>query len=969
MKTPSNRVSLANFRLPLHVAVAMAVTLLVGCVVIALTLSAYRGAERSLAAATDEAISQAASLLDERIGRIYEPADNQLRLLAHGGFATAATLEERLALLPLAREVLAGNPIVQAVYAGYPNGDFVLFRPLPTVALASRFAAPGGADMLVQSIVREEDGSVTGSYRFYGGDNELIERRDLPEYVFDPRERPWYAAAMGSRETILTEPYLFFTTRVPGVTMARRTIDRGAVVGLDAEFAQLTSHLDQLRMTASGQLAIVDATGTVIAYHDATRMLIPESGDRFRLAKVRELDRSMLERAFALDPGATGRHVISIDSRDWYVVRMPLDPIGSLRLSALLAIPEDEMFADARRIVTTQLAIALAIFGLSVPLGLWLTHHSVAALRRIAEDTRALEAFDFTERAPVGSHIVEIDQLAHATSRLRRMIADFLDTSVALSVERDVENVLEAILATVLEATRASGGAIYRLGEDGERLERVRLRGSTPQHEQSLPPQIEISEQGLVAEAATGRRTGIEVVADDMRVAAPLINRDGDLVGAIVVWLPLVIGQQALPSDSRVGFIEALSATAAVAIETSELIESQKRLLESFIELIASAIDAKSPYTGAHCQRVPALAKMLAEAAHGASQGSFADFRLDEDDREALHIAAWLHDCGKITTPEHVVDKATKLECIYDRIHEVRMRFEVLKRDARIAALEARLAGEDTARIADALADQLAQLDEEFAFVAACNLGGEAMDDASVERLRLIGQRTWQRTLDDRLGISRDESLLRDPCPPQALPAEERLLADQPWHRVERPESERIAADNPWGIAMDVPRYKVDRGELHNLSIRRGTLTPEDRYIINHHIVQTIMMLSRLPFPRHLAKVPEIAGGHHERMDGRGYPRRLRREDMSVLARAMALADVFEALTATDRPYKAPKTLSESVAIMARMVSEGHLDPDLFELFLRTGIYRQYARRFLDAAQVDDVDERAMLSLAGSRSD
>ncbi len=966
MSTP-RRVLPANFRIPLHLAVGLAVTLLVGCVVVALTVSAYRGAERSLAAATDEAIAQAATLLDERIGRIYEPADNQLRLLSHAGFGRAQTLEQRLDLLPLAREVLAGNAIVQAVYAGYPNGDFILFRPLHTAALASRFAAPPGADMLVQTIERDEDGAIDGLYHFFGRDDGLLETRELPEYVFDPRERPWYVAAARTRETILTEPYLFFTTRVPGVTMARRSVDEGAVVGLDAEFAQLTAHLDQLRMTPSGELAIVDAAGTVIAHHDAMRMLIPDTGDRFRLANIGELRSNVLDQAFVLEPGATGRHVVHERGRDWYVVRLPLDPIGSLRLAALLAIPEDEIFADARGIVAAQLVIALAIFLAAVPLGLWLTHHSVSSLRRISEDMRSLEAFDFVERPEVFSHISEVDQLGSAAARLRRTISDFLDTSVALSVERDVEKVLEAILATVLEATRATGGAIYRVG-DGQILQRVRVHGVADSVDPALPARVAIDGDGLIAAAASGQATEVEFVDGDMRVATPLINRDGELVGAIVAWLPLLIGQQASRSDTRVGFVEALSASAAVAIETSELIAAQKRLLEAFIELIASAIDAKSPYTGSHCQRVPALTKMIAEAAHEAHHGSLAEFRLGEDDREALHIAAWLHDCGKITTPEHVVDKATKLECIYDRIHEIRMRFEVLKRDAHINALEARLVGEDAQTVAARLETALAELDEEFAFVAGCNLGSESMDDAAVERLGRIGTRTWMRTLDDRLGVSREEELLRAPYAAGALPVEEALLADRPWHRVERPEAERIAEDNPWGFAMEVPRHRFDRGELHNLSVRRGTLTDEDRYIINHHIVQTIMMLTRLPFPRHLANVPEIAGGHHERMDGRGYPRRLKREDMSVLARAMAVADVFEALTAADRPYKAPKSLSESVSIMARMASDGHLDPDLFALFLESGIYRAYADRFLDATQIDEVDVGAMLGLAGLRT-
>ena len=190
----------------------------------------------------------------------------------------------------------------------------------------------------------------------------------------------------------------------------------------------------------------------------------------------------------------------------------------------------------------------------------------------------------------------------------------------------------------------------------------------------------------------------------------------------------------------------------------------------------------------------------------------------------------------------------------------------------------------------------------------------------------------------------------------RGLPVDEPLLADKPEHRIARPPTEGIAADNPWGFRMDVPKLLYDRGELHNLTISRGTLTAEERYKINEHMVQTIIMLSRLPFPKHLRAVPEIAGGHHEKMDGTGYPKRLTRQQMSPLARMMAIADIFEALTAADRPYKDGKTLSQALAIMAKMRNEQHIDAELFDLFLRAGVYREYAQRYLRPEQIDTVD-------------
>jgi len=321
-----------------------------------------------------------------------------------------------------------------------------------------------------------------------------------------------------------------------------------------------------------------------------------------------------------------------------------------------------------------------------------------------------------------------------------------------------------------------------------------------------------------------------------------------------------------------------------------------------------------------------------------------------------VHVAAWLHDCGKVTTPEYVVDKATKLETIHDRLHEVRMRFEVLKRDAQIASLQAIANGEDEQSARHRLAVEWQQIDDDFAFVASCNEGGEYMAPERLERLQAIARRTWLRTLDDRIGISQEEKLRKAATPVATLPVVEPLLADRPEHRIARPARDGLTDDDPRGFRMPVPALLYNRGELYNLSVGRGTLSEEERYKINEHIVQTLIMLKQLPFPRHLRQVPEIAGGHHEKMDGSGYPRRLRGEEMKPLTRMMAIADIFEALTAIDRPYKKGKTLSEAIAIMSRMQQEQHIDADLFALFLRSGVYLDYARTFMRPEQIDAVD-------------
>lgn len=565
---------------------------------------------------------------------------------------------------------------------------------------------------------------------------------------------------------------------------------------------------------------------------------------------------------------------------------------------------------------------------------------------------------------------------------------------IALSAERDGERLMESILLEAKGFTNADGGTLY-LCTENRRLRFAIVRndsldvafGGTSGKELDLPPLPlydeatgEENHHSVATHAAlTGETVNIadayEVTRFDFSgtkeidrlsgyrsrsfLTVPMKNHVGDVIG--VLQLINAVDPETgavVPFDAELeSFVEALASLAAVALDNQQLIEAQRRLLDSFIELIAGAIDAKSHYTGAHCQRVPELTKMLTRAACESTQPPFAGFDLTSEEWYELHIAAWLHDCGKVTTPEYVVDKATKLETIHNRIHEIRTRFEVAKRDAEIVYLQAVADGSgDLETLRRHRDDRLAQLDADFAFVAKCNVGGEAMAAGDRERLKRIGAIQWKRTLDDRIGLSSEEARLKAAAPVRPLPATECLIDDKAEHRVPRDDEKPPALDPAFGFKVSVPEHKYNRGEIHNLSVERGTLTEEERFKINEHIVRTIVMLGQLPFPKQLARVPEYAGGHHETMIGTGYPRKLRKEEMSIPARIMAIADIFEALTAADRPYKKAKTLSESLGIMAGMRAHGHIDPDLFRLFLQSGAYKDYAERFLSAEQIDPID-------------
>ena len=513
---------------------------------------------------------------------------------------------------------------------------------------------------------------------------------------------------------------------------------------------------------------------------------------------------------------------------------------------------------------------------------------------------------------------------------------------VALSQEKDITRLLEAILTAAQEITRADGGTLYRMTEDKTLKFEIMRNGTLgiamggtsgveipfypihlfdkegrPNHSMVAAYAVHHDRSINIADAYTeegfdftgtknfDKKTGYR---SQSFLTVPMKNHEGEAIGVLqlINSKDPATGEVVAFSDTDQHLAESLASQAAIALTNRLLIIHLENLFESFIGLINAAIDDKSPYTGGHCQRVPVLTMMLAEAVDRCKVGPLKDFSMTDRDRYELKIAGLLHDCGKVTTPVHVVDKATKLQTIFDRVALIDTRFEVVKRDAEIALLRERLRALDQGAADGALGKEIdsrfKQIEADREFLRRANIGGEAMKDDDVARVQEITRRYRWRNLD---GDSAD------------------FLADE---------------------------------ELRNLTIRYGTLTPEERSIINHHIEVTIQMLEALPWPRHLRNVPEYAGGHHERMDGKGYPRGLTREQMSVQARCMGIADIFEALTAKDRPYKKGKTLTESLTILGRFKVNGHIDPDLFDIFMWEKLYEKYARQFLDPDQIDEVD-------------
>jgi response regulator RpfG family c-di-GMP phosphodiesterase len=959
----------------LHLAALFAgIFLLVAAVT---ALQGERSTRRMLESSAADLLEVVDREVDLQLERAIESATLATTLLSRTGLGTESDRRRLESGLPVLQSTLDSSSVLSSVYLGFGNGDMFMLRRLRDAEDQAFFHAPPAARYLLQRI-EHRAGGVRGRFTFLDAELQALREEERGDYAaaYDPRSRSWFRDALSSGRTVTSEPYVFHTTHKVGLTVATPVAGAPAVVGADIRLESLGALFKAARRTPGTQMALVTPDARMFAHEDASRLFVlaPDGQGPPRMRTLAESGVPVLQALHATVQalGPKGRHAgaVQAGSRDWRVVVTPVGAAGGTPLHLVLAIPDDELLATARaeraRFIWTVLVIVVAAI-----VAVMLASRSFATpVRGLAVQAERIRHFDFGGEGHLRSTIAEVDDLAATMDGMKATIRRFLTLTEAVASEADFEQLLPLLLAETLEAAHARAGVLYLFSEG--RLEPAAARwAGRAQDVQGLVACALPDAQSLVGAALGQAQSRLAALSEAQRLAlgltateaafehalaVPLLNRQREPVGCLLLL-------RDTPFDwAQVSFIRALSGSAASSLEARSLIRQQKALFEAFIRLIAGAIDAKSPYTGGHCERVPELTRLLAQAACAQTSGAFATFRMDAEDWEALHVAAWLHDCGKITTPEHVVDKATKLETLHDRIHEVRMRFEVLKRDAEIACLRAMAAGHDEAVAKAGLRDALRQLDEEFAFVAACNEGGEFMGQPQRERLQTIAGRTWMRTLDDRIGISQEEKRRKAREPAQALPVAEPLLADKPEHRIEHePALRRSAELQRLGVRMTVPPLRYNRGELHNLAVSRGTLTEEDRYKINEHIVQTIVMLSQLPFPQHLRQVPEFAGAHHEKLDGTGYPRGLTGGQMSPVARMMAIADIFEALTAADRPYKPAKPLSQALDIMARMACDGHIDGELFEIFLLQGVWREYAARFLPPGQVDDVDVEALL--------
>jgi HD-GYP domain-containing protein (c-di-GMP phosphodiesterase class II)/HAMP domain-containing protein len=591
--------------------------------------------------------------------------------------------------------------------------------------------------------------------------------------------------------------------------------------------------------------------------------------------------------------------------------------------------------------------LVLLTFFIAVLLSLIQIRRSLVPIEVLRAATQKIAAKKLESRVTIKTND-EFEALGRSFNEMAASLENYLQImttlnsiGIALSAEKNNNHLLELILAGAKKITNADGCALYTITEDKKLRRSIMYIDSlnhvigpdhadeavTPLYDDEGKPNTRIAITFSALNNATvnipdmyhtqdfdfsrdrnsDRRLGYQTRSF---LSVPVKDHENEIVGVLQLTNAQDrLSQKAVPfSDEDQRLLEALASQAAVAFSKNKLIDDFKKLFDSLADLIATAIDRKSPYTGDHCRRVPELTMMLAEAVSNKKEGIFKDFRLSEEELYELKIAALLHDCGKVTTPVHIADKAKRLETIVDRIHMIDARFEVVKRDVKIAFMQmqhnklSKGSGKNSPAEQAELKKTLSQIDKDRDFVRSCNSGETVMDENSKERIKAIALNyKWINADDEEVSILSDEEV-----------------------------------------------YMLTSATV-------GTLTPAEREVINQHVETTITMLESLHYPKSLRNVPLFAQAHHERMDGKGYPKGLTQTEIPVQGRIIAVADIFEAMTARDRPYKKGMTLMDALRALGSLKQAGHIDPDLFDVFINEKIYLHYVEKYLPPEQIDEV--------------
>ncbi|WP_051085296.1 hypothetical protein [Hahella ganghwensis] len=771
-----------RYSIKVHLSTAFVLTLLVFGVV--LGWFHYQKLTDLLVASSEQLSDRIADEVISDFNTSHNATANMVELLALSPLMETSSLNERFNHLPSLALALDTHRDVIALQVGFESGEYFIVRKLHSESMWPRFEAPPEAVYVVDSI--ETLGEERFLERFFFDAQLLqLDYLSLGSTEYDPRLRPWFKLALEDKVVSTSAPYYFYFIDQVGVTLVRASEFNQHVLGADITLSALNDSLKANPVSPSSEMFIVTEDGNVVASraeYGATSSkdpdkLLPMSEIEEQVVqdyldwKQNQVNSDAVERLGSMQSGMS--QVFESNGESWLAVLRPVSLPG-MNADLLILTPENELLQEAFAIRNQSVMITSLIVLLSIPLALVIAHFIAEPLRLLAAETQRINRFDYRSGIKLKTMIREIDDLAIGMDMMKQTIARFTDLIRSVSAEKDFNPLLARVTSETMHASQADGALIYLMSDDDTALEPRSLQNKGGEQDISPLPHLMLSQAkhpfitGLNSDRIRVIKTSDDMHWDDTTcqylrqlmevkeadiVLVPLRNRQEEKIGLLCLLFDSRFEEgRIITEDARIAFVNALSGFSAITIESRYLLKAQKELLESFMKLMAGAIDEKSPYTGGHCQRVPELTKMLARAACSATAGPFSRFNLTPEQWEELHIAAWMHDCGKVTTPEYVVDKATKLETIYDRIHEIRMRFEVIKQMEAVQAWKEIASGQDRDATLLRLKEEWRVIDEDWQFVARCNKGTEGLSEGDSQRLRRVAERTWIRTLDDPWG-------------------------------------------------------------------------------------------------------------------------------------------------------------------------------------------------------------------------
>jgi len=839
---------------------------------------------------------------------------------------TDITISKKNVLFPIITNYISIADYVYGVYLGLGDDTFyIIYNVNLSKKMSEALKAPKGASWLIKRNKKEGENFV--STKIFIDKNLNILKTLKENTSYRPTKRPWYKKAIQANGMIKTEPYVFDALQEAGVTYSKKiNSQKGTVLSVDITLSTLSQLLKNQNLPKGSSAFLYKKDGTLLgSFNQLSKNQHPKN-----IQEV--LPNQIIQNNKVIDQNKQVN--LTIDSKEYikYTKKIGLDNLSDDYLTIIS--PLDPIMRPFIEDIYNTIFISLII---GIVLIAIFTYYStrvlVDPLLQLKEENNKIKNKDYDNIKAVSSIFFEIFELSNAFLGMVKSIKEktlnnekLIDIAYKISSEDNYDVLLEKVLLGAKDLSHADGGTLYIFNEEESTLEykmvlNTSLNISLDNDSVKNWPKVRLyDEEGDPNKRNISAMSALEdrlICIDDIynsddyefagvktfdrqnnykttsMLVIPIKDRDGDLVGVIQLINKVVEGEQLPFNEADKALIRSMASISSMVLHNRKLVQDLENMLYGLISSIGTALGEKSGYTGKHVDKVAELTLLIANAIND-DDTVFKDVNFSKEYIEELTLAAWLHDIGKITTPEYVVDKATRLETIYDRLGFVAAKIEIAKRDIKLKLLENKI-DEQTSK------DMIKTLEEDLEFIATLNKGGEFMSSENQSRL--------------------DEILDRE------------------------------------DIFINNERVKIlSENEYYNLSIKKGTLTDEEREVINNHVLVSYEMLKKVNFPKKLSNVAILAGSHHKTVDGKGYAHKdIIDLQMSIGDKILAVADIFEALSAHDRPYRGANKLSEIVKILSFMIKDKHIDEQIVKFFIEKGVYQEYADKYFLEDQMDEI--------------